>query len=293
MSSIRPHIHRPRYGEITQGTIFCCAQATRYESCEVYGLAITARCDVAQRKYPILNYLPIIDLNEWLRRDGLDILVEQELNEQTGKLGALLRQANISPSLPDAVPLTRIADTHFPEGSGNKAQKNAAKSFREHVALIEDFKKVVGGGDAAAQFEWLRINRPKQIESLINRLSRHQVLGHYLFEEIWPEDGKKSGYVCLLREVATLPRNVAEELGRGLSCDRYQELCSQLKASTGLSIAREELAMPISLVGSPTIEHVLQAFSNLFGRIGIADPQAEVIGNIVEKCLSKEIGGPK
>ncbi len=273
--------------------MFNCAFACRYEKCEVFGLSITARCDVAQDKYPILNYIPIVMLRDWLNRDGLDILVEQELKEQSGKLGSMLRQANLSPSLPLSVPLTAIADTHFPIGIGNKNQNSAAKKFREHVVLVEEFKNITGVGDTDILYSWFQDKRPKHVEDLVKRLSRHQVLGYYLLEEIWPDEEENIGYVCLLREVTTLLRSVAKELGRGLSSTKYEELCSETKNSTGLSIAQGELAMPVSLIGSPTIEHVLQLFSNLFGRIGVADPQDEVIQRIIGHCLSGDLGGNK
>ena len=44
--------------------------------------------------------------------------------------------------------------------------------------------------------------------------------------------------------------------------------------------------MPIIQIGSPTIEHVLQSFSNLFGRIGVADPVTEIIDQIIDGQLS-------
>jgi hypothetical protein len=44
--------------------------------------------------------------------------------------------------------------------------------------------------------------------------------------------------------------------------------------------------MPITEIASPTIEHIMQSFSNVFGRIGVADPAEEVIGKILDSCLN-------
>lgn len=60
-----------------------------------------------------------------------------------------------------------------------------------------------------------------------------------------------------------------------------------------LFIPDDDLAMPITEIASPTMEHVLQAFSNLFGRIGVADPDEGVIGSIVDLCLDDKSGAQK
>ena len=52
----------------------------------------------------------------------------------------------------------------------------------------------------------------------------------------------------------------------------------------------DDLAMPVVEVGSPTIEHILQSFSNLFGRIGVADPVDEVVDTIVQDALAVRKG---
>lgn len=288
MSQTRPHLHRPPYGNITQGTVFCCATAQRYKSCEVHGLAITARCDLAQQKYPVLNYLPVVRLGDWMKRDGLDILIENEYKNQNGQLGSMLRSAKLSPSLLDSVPLEDISNTHFPVDVGSKAQKAAASKFSDLLREIESFTSLIAKNNHDDLFLWFRTHRFKQVEELIKRLSKHSVLGHYLFEEIIPGEDGKDGYICLFREVSTLPRQVSEELGRGLSLNRYEDLCTSSEEAAGLVIKNNELAMPVGLVGSPTIEHVLQSFSTLFGRIGIADPQDEIIGGIINQYLIEE-----
>lgn len=291
MSTIhRPNLRRPTYGSITQGTVFSCAHAARYEGCEVFGLAITARCDVAQQKYPVLNYLPVVSLADWLRRDGLDILAETEGNEQDGQLRKMLRQANVSETLPLSVPLERIAELNFPLDQGSKAEKAAATRFHSLVQEISEFDTLRDKG-TDAQYNWFCQNRKPKVVEIVKRLSRHAVLGHYLFETLSYEGEFSQGYVCLLREVNTLPRTIAERLGAGLDRASYDSLCGGDRHSTmSLQIGNDDLAMPIAEIASPTMEHVLQVFSNLFGRIGIADPDEEVIGGIVDACVVESSG---
>lgn len=281
----RPNLLPAIYGTITQGTVFSCAQAPRYAGCEVHGLTITARCDVAQQKYPVLNYLPLVKLKDWLRRDGLDILVEQEKRQQDGNLKAMLRQANLSDALATVITLEEIEKTHFPADQGNKGQRKLSEKFSGYVSEVREFENIESDEDSEALFSWLSINRTKEIENIVRRLSDHGVLGHYLLERISDEDSQDTGYVCLLREVVTLPRNVAEKIGKGLDKATYENLCGASLMGQGLKIGADDLAMPVVEISSPTIEHILQSFSNLFGRIGVADPADQVIRKIIDDCM--------
>jgi hypothetical protein len=285
VQNTRPNLLPAIYGAITQGTVFSCAQASRYADCEVHGLTITARCDVAQQKYPVLNYLPVVKLQDWLHRDGLDILVEQEKSEQAGTLRTMLRQAGLSEALPTAISLEEIEKMHFPPDQGNRGQKKQSEKFAEFVAEVREFETIESDGDKASLFSWFSRNRTKKTEEIVRRLSRHGILGHYLLERIAIEDLQGTGYVCLLREVVTLPRNVAEKIGKGLDKTTYEGLCRGSLTGQGLMIGSQDLAMPVIEIGSPTIEHILQSFSILFGRIGVADPVDKVIGKIIDDCI--------
>lgn len=282
MPSMRPQLRAPTYRSITQGTVFCCARASRYEKCTVQGLVITARCDVAQRKYPVLNYLPIVSLPDWLRRDGLDILVETEIKRQSGDLHRLLLDKNISPSLASSIPIDTIADTHFPHEQGSRSDRKLAQQFRGHIALMKTFCSVRQRSPDNI-YSWFCDNRPSEVQAIIHRLSRHMVLGHYFLESLNPETQQSPGFVCLLREVFTLPRPIAERLGSGLTAEECSALCDESNIM-GLSFDKEDFAMPIVEITSPTIEHILQSFSNLFGRIGVPEPVAANIATIV--CLN-------
>jgi hypothetical protein len=279
------------YGELTQGTVFNCVDQPRYEGRSAFGLTITARCDVAQGKFPVLNYLPLVHLGDWLRRDGLEILIENELAEQAGTLSSILKSIGISPSILSTVTLPEIDKIHFSGDSIGKSAKNAREKFNELCKVKEDFEERLKTQDMEKQFAWFQDHRPGKIEELIKRLSRHQVLGHYLLESISLEDSERTGFVCLMREVSTLPKRIAQKIATGLSGEAIEEICKLGSNRLGLTVPIGELAMPIIQIGSPTIEHILQAFSSLFGRIGVADPNEEDVGRIVRDCVGLEKSG--
>ena len=278
----RLNLIQPILGKITQGSIFCCASASRYKEKPVLGLTITARCDVAQDKYPVLNFLPVVRLPDWLLEDGLDILLENVINEQKQHIKSTLKQANLSPSLAFAIPLIDVAKQHFPLGVGSKSERSAADRFNSLVNEIDTFHKIIKEGSKINQLNWLRENKSHKIRDLIQGLSKHSVPGYYLLERLFDDDN--TGHVCLLREVSTLPQIVSEEIAKGLSAERYRNF-QNINIRDILSFEFENFAMPLIQVGSPAIEHILQTFSNLFCRIGIVEPVYETIEHLIQTSL--------
>lgn len=217
------------------------------------------------------------------------MLVANELSQQFGTLKRRLRDATVSHSLLESVSLEEVADVHFPICSGSKPQRKRAQEFRVLVQQIRDFETLSNSANLEDQFSWFTMNRPKQVEELIQRLSRHAVLGHYFLETLDVNSSNPKGYVCLLREVSVLPRQIGEKLGRGISKSEY-EITFTTSEVARLVFFRDELAMPIIEIGSPTIEHVLQSFSYLFGRIGVPEPSGEIIRQITTQFTCAEGG---
>lgn len=225
-------------------------------------------------------------LKDWLRRDGLDILHEQELSERAGKLKGMLRKGNLSEALPMSISLEEIGKVHFPLGEGAKAKRASSEKFWEYIAECNEYDEVDRQDDRDLMFMWFATNRASKIEEIIRRLSRHAVLGHYFLETLSEKASGAQGYVCLLREVATLPKSVAERLGKGLDSESYKEICGDSFPSPGLVFEADSLAMPVVQIGSPTMEHILQSFGSLFGRIGVEDPVEDVISGIIIKSMA-------
>ena len=218
------------------------------------------------------------------------MLVEQVHNDQNGQLKAMLRKAKVSDALTMVVPLEEVARTHFPLEEGNRSQRNDSAKFAELLLEIRRLEEVESRNELESLFIWFLDNKKHKIEEIIRRLSRHSVLGHYFLEHLSEDDDKSLGYVCLLREVMTLPRSVAERIGKGLDRATYCKTCADDVFGLGLNIGTDDLSMPIVEIGSPTIEHILQSFSQLFARIGVADPVERVIGKIIDNCTADQRG---
>ncbi len=278
----RPHVEAARIGMLTQGTVFNCATAFRYPKKEVFGLTITARCDVAQEKYRLLNYVPIVRLHDWLQVDGLEILLDQERKQQLGGIKSALIEADLSPNLILSVPLSSIISVSF--GAENRDRK--ATKIRERLEKIASEMEAVEKSKAnpRACLSWLTENRLKSIRQLVKELFEHKVMGYYFLERLYP-NAEAEGFVCLLREGSSLPKEIAEELANGLSTERWGELAHQ-GVQGHFEFLDLDLAGPVTQLGSPTIEHVMQSYANLFGRIGIADPRAEDLDFVIDRLQS-------
>lgn len=103
----------PRENEFTQGTVFSCAYAEEYPDTSVYGLVITARCDAAQDKAPIFNYIPVVPLHDWMLCDGANLAMDRIHAETQNTLKNYVKDSSLSESLLETKTMDEIYESHF------------------------------------------------------------------------------------------------------------------------------------------------------------------------------------
>lgn len=280
-------IMRPLLGQLNQGALFTCAQAARYAPYPVLGLVLTARCDLAQNKFPVLNYLPVVSLDAWMCVDGCDILHSRAHSDIYSSLHNALDNAGISRSVLNSKSPRDILHAVFMDASVDKGIKNAASRFAEIVERIELLDSHPDGNGSLVRLygSFDKLRREMLKELVLNRLS-----GYYFLPRAY-EDEHPTGYVVLMREVAHLPRALATKISRGLS---EGDACFTTYPSWThhLSFRHEDFAMPIGEMPSPEIEHVLQSFSFLFGRIGLPDPDTGYLADVCARRPPQAGDGP-
>lgn len=121
-------------GEITQGTIFSCARSEAYPRAECYGIVITAQCDIEQDKFPVLNYLPIIPLKDWLCRDGIALLKERILADKYGSYKNAAQESGIPESVIELFSPESVLNDYF---DPNIAKKGAQDRIANAVATLK------------------------------------------------------------------------------------------------------------------------------------------------------------
>ena len=119
-----------------------------------------------------------------------------------------------------------------------------------------------------ALFDWFRKNKAPRIEETIKKLFEHKLSGYYFLERLRPGN-ELEGHVCLLREVTSLSKEVAEGLIKGLSKHQWEEII-RVGVAQNLDFSNEDFACPISQI-CPSSNHLrpLCALAN-----GVSGPSA-------------------
>lgn len=261
---------------MTQGTIFSCAVAGDYVGCPTYGLIVTARCDVAHDKARVLNYLPVVSLDDWLHRDGRIILSERLLSDAKGAMEKALKAAGFSPVILETEAPTAVLNTLFPAGGDKKLRANFQKGCTRFTLSSQCLKS------APSEKLCLELAReaPGLRDAVISELVHHKLAGFYFLPAIEPK-GPDLGFVVLAREIQMIPRDLAIAVADGLEAALYENMCNSTPAfQNKLSITMDDFAYPVGQLQSPQLEHLLQTFAFLFGRIGLPDPDKSYVDGL-------------
>lgn len=260
----------PSLNKLTQGTIFTCAASEDYTDSAPRGLVITARCDLAHGKAPVISYVPLISFRAWLFRDGLRLLASRVLPASRGTMKSALRDAGLAESMLDTLSPETVR-RHLAEMTG-KAERKAASRYADAEAQKEAAEAALGSEPGAKPAVDLFDAQPKEYHRILQELLSNGLSDYHFVERSEPGEDCE-GYVALLREIRYLPAALAGELKDGIDFQRFAELCrDQPRYADKLAIAdNEQYAMPIGLVQSPFIELFMQRFTSLYARIGVAD----------------------
>lgn len=266
-------IKEPLLGQLNQGSIFTCARAGRYPAAEVHGVVLTARCDLEQDKFNVLNYVPAVRLTDWLKVDGFEILISRVASDLESRIDSALKSIDLPKSIMNSQTPKSILDQYITPRLTDKKIKSAEKKFLDIVSRSDKLKKWAKGYcinsiDIFEDCESIKKN-------LIKELIQQRLAGYYFLPAI-AVDGEPNGYVILLREIAHLPRGLALSIGAGLDATD-ENLAKNPEWRNYVDFSRDDFAMPVAEITSPDVEHLLQTFSHLFGRIGLPDPDKALI----------------
>jgi len=284
-------ISQPRMGRLTQGTIFCGACADGYGVSPVWGLIITARCDTAHDKVVVVNYLPVVRVEDWLRRHGGLLILEKLQQELRAKFVGLLKKKSLSDSLLEVYAPSDIAADYFPalnrEPVNNK--ERADESDRQKALAISQELSAVTMALRQSPLEIpytdsLLAGKTTITQSILAELLGHKLSGYYYLSSIGEltENTSLHGYVVVLREVRTIYRETARLIVEGVSKDKIDPS----KAYSGVSFDVFDFVYPVAELRSPWVEHLLQVFCTMFGRIGVEDADRSKALTIAESVFS-------
>jgi len=276
-------VNAPSRGLLTQGTIFSGARAESYVGCDVHGLVITARCDIANDKVHSYNYLPVVRLTDWIQRDGRTILAERLQAEALGSLRIVLRECGHSPSILETEGLERIGQVLFESEKPDKKLAKLQQRFVENAERYGLATRAVASDPDQRLCNVVVSKCPHLKDGLVKELVTYRLNGFHFLKRIEPH-GTDLGFVVLLREIQVLPRTVGLAIATGFGHFEFEEMCkTDASLRTRLDVPKDALAMPVGALISPYVEHLMQAFATLFGRIGIADHESSYVRDLWDR----------
>src|ERR1041384_7193808 len=192
-----------RWGFLEQGTIFAGAVAEGYEAREVFGIVITARCDLAHSKAPVINYLPIVPLADWTSRDFLALAIDKCEQDVRSAIKSLLSTNGHSTSILTTEPASQILVSLFPPAGDSKAKNGHSKAEQLLLKLKLLDQVRTQSNVSNANINSLQRDFKKQLATLIRDVFHQRVTGYYFLDSV---DGvSRGGYIALLRQVQILP----------------------------------------------------------------------------------------
>lgn len=287
-------IRSPRQDRVTQGTIFCGGISEGYDNKPVWGVVITARCDTAQEKTPIVNYLPLVCIEDWLHQSGGRLVIDKAISDITAEFKNLLTQRALSHSLLEVHAISDLVSVHFPEPdrpATNKKEERENKQALQARGIareLNDLKSCIAEPalDGNQITVILQKNR-KAVHAVVENLISNKLAGFYFIPNIGEitEYQSRLGYVIHLREVRHMSMKTANALLNGISIDD-----ALTREIVDLNFSTFDFAFPVAEITSPWIEHLMQSFCNLFGRIGLTDIDKSITSSIVASIspLSEE-----
>lgn len=173
-----------------------------------------------------------------------------------------MEELGISPRLLETEPVADIYEAHKDRvPAANKTQKQALDKLANCAKELAFLEQSASSPDLRDRI--LR-RHPKIATQILRELMKHQLAGFYFLEHCayaTPEDS--SGHVVLLRDIRLIPSRLGASIPLGYTIPLSFEKEGHLEPGG--------FAMPVGVLRSPDIEHLLQAFAAQFTRVGIDD----------------------
>ena len=278
---------------LTQGAVLDGIALPRYGQGRYAAVVITARCDVAHVRTDTLNVLPVLPISHWLRYDGRVVSAFGKLLAFEKTVSDLVRK------LPTGLQDLMTGD--WPESYASFVApnqdvapelKNKLKSAVEGHARL---RNLLENGCASPSSLVTALSSDAELSAIIEStmkkkvpdLLENKVIEAHFLPVIRPEEpvDEGPGYVVAFRQILAFPGRLLDLMTKGF--DSLDDVPPELKP-----VADQLLVFPagiISNLASPHVEHLMQRFSTLFGRIGVDDCSDQYKSWVVEAC-SRELG---
>ncbi len=269
-------------GPPTQGDIWTALSWWADQASTCTGLIITPRCDFSHDKTPVVNYLPIVSVSEFIKSDGGFRLISRELKKADEALRNTAKDARVIPFVELGISVGEIAKIKRSEPMDSAA--SAAKLEKQLSTLLEQENRRKAlesafGLKRLADDDLKTLISEKELTKFLNEIARNNVSDvHFMppCPHLLP-----SPSVLLLRHVLTSPIKVLKTAGM---CRAQEDWVAATNADPIAGYAQNSpLPERILRVKSPFLESTMGRFGALYGRIGVRDPDANDVEGFIEE----------
>ncbi len=265
-------------GKIQQGYIFNQAISEDYPESDVYGIIITPRCDIENKKVVTFHYLPIVKLEDWLLKDywiNLKNLIIANLHQ---RINTIFEQNGISKNLLGMFTYDDILE-RFSDKIKPKKQQKGLIDFLTWLRKISESSNIVTNEFLKEIHEEKTFN--KIGNNLLKELTQNNRKEFHLIED-W--ESKGDYHVILLREINKISWSIGLKIAKGVS---NEELSKEEFLTNDIKSVENGFIFPLISLKPPFMEHLIQRFITNFGRIGIIDHENDLCSKIMTKNILK------
>ena len=258
--------------QLQQGAIINCCVSEDYPKSEVWGVIITPRCDIGNKKVSTIHYLPIIKFEDWLEYDFICLFTKSLKQNIKGLLISKFKEYAISSTLFD----NNVSKDDIIIAIKSKITD---KSLQKTIELLENYFNIE---DPTKMIDFIKKNS-KLKDSIIREIKEGKDRNFLLIED-WNEKSKYK--VVLLRDVRRITFKLAQKISNSIleseiSSDEWEK--NDIKQTN----VDANILYIESQIKSPFIEHLIQQFFHNFGRIGVEDMHEETLEELSVLTVNK------
>ena len=263
----------PIVGRLTQGSIINGCIAENFPKEEVYGCIITPRCALEHDgKVPTVHYLPVVPFERWFNVIEIPIIRQLWKRELVQKINSSLSKAKVGNDIMNAnfeyEDMLKICEQKIKDKNQKENLINLLNDYYDKDEEDKSFNSYVKDGKGS-------------VHTQLKQLIENKDVQHYLIET-WDKVNGPSHYVIMLRDVRRLQIEIVEKIKAGVSEDEISPIdlcCNDLY----LTSQRNHFYWVEAELISPYIEHIMQAFTYNFAKIGVED----IAGNTESLLLNR------
>ena len=236
--------------ESTQGSVFEGGFADGYPN-KGWGIIITARCDMAHEgKVNVVHYLPIVDIEDWLKIDGKMYMWKNARLSRYSKLVELCKS--------NGFPYIGVSLENF-EKMGQTIENEAVK--KKYQNIVANYFEIMN-----VTFEEFKPS-DDSIRSCVHNLMENKLADFHLLES-WEVSTEQKYKVVLLRDLNKMEYSMASHLVGGVL---ESEINNKDRNDLYYTDCTDSIFGIVAELDSPYLEHLMQRFTLNFYRVGVED----------------------